>query len=1188
MKHGTWMRWILQLTTAGFATGVRFRTRRRAVGGPRSYGLVPAMVAERLEERVFPAVLMVSSLVDSTSRDGFLTLREAVDIVNAQKQNADHSLTAAERRQITGLLGTADTIEFAPGLMQNAAATIQLSQVGGVVEGNSALVIRRTLTIRGPAGGEVILAGPGHEGDLRLFMVQSGAHLTLDNLTLSDGASDSSGGSLYIQHGATATLNHSTISYSYAHDAGGAIFNFGTLNMTGCTISDNEAHDGGAVMNYGVATLTGSTLSSNSAVDGGAFNSGRDTWAGNVTLTDCVITDNAAVDYGGGLFLDGSTVVLENCTLANNTARSGGGLANFGDLSSVTLNHSTVSGNSATSNGGGIYNAPGNQPVQVGGGDSAGIAILNNCTIADNSAFYGGGLFNLDVAFLTDCIVRGNSADHGGGIYHDARNIVLSKEHGRLTLNSTEISANTASHGGGLLNNGTAAIGMSTFSNNSATQGAAVYNDLGAAYLTASHVADNSSTEGPELFNYLGLLSVDGAVIDANPTLLASTSGNEPSGSRITGPDGTQYIVADFPEGRGIYRIFPGTSEWRVLADKVLDFRIAPNGDVYWLNDRHELYKSQAGYAGNILGTGVQSFTMDQNGTVYQISNLITPGNFALYRSLNAPLLDPVDPPVADDPFCQDPPSDAEVARAAGISSSDGVFFGPGGDFVDLDPTSPIRNVRMVKEPIVDAIDAPRFFPNIGLAQMHVCQYKCTIYYNTELNGDAIGIIYLDKNHLHQYVPEQASASAAPSQIVNRLSIAEPVITGAREVPFPEHSYDSIQSLTSSPNGTIYKLGGDYDGYHLLGQAPSPLVLWQLAPGDSWKIVSRVYQFAIAFDNTLYTLDENHALRYQFPGETDWTTLATGVRSFVRAPDETITAILENGQLLQWRSLAPQPFFLDANVSQISMAPDGTIFALINHQLKTYHLDGSSTVVEHDVLSFGMNAEGTGYVLNTRGELKTLSNGVIGTVLDTHIASFTLTGTGELYALDDRRQLKQLTSRDHWTVLHQNVKQFVVAPNAFENVYILTTRSELLRLEAGTQWYSFGRGMKSLSIDADGVVQTRNRRGQNSFFWSGALAPELDPVGGGNTPLFCMDPPSASAILWVAGLTGSNAATFTVTSEAIVDETGTPDIFNPGGPAELHHCHYKCEIHDDQGRQPDLTVFFDHDYLVRVIPAAQV
>src|SRR5271169_1457966 len=64
---------------------------------------------ESLEGRVAPAVLTVNSTADNTTADNFLTLREAIAVVDGTLGRA---LTAGEQSQITGTLGANDTIAF--------------------------------------------------------------------------------------------------------------------------------------------------------------------------------------------------------------------------------------------------------------------------------------------------------------------------------------------------------------------------------------------------------------------------------------------------------------------------------------------------------------------------------------------------------------------------------------------------------------------------------------------------------------------------------------------------------------------------------------------------------------------------------------------------------------------------------------------------------------------------------------------------------------------------------------------------------------------------------------------------------------------------------------------------------------------------------------------------------------------
>jgi hypothetical protein len=61
----------------------------------------------------------------------------------------------------------------------------------------------------------------------------------------------------------------------------------------------------------------------------------------------------------------------------------------------------------------------------------------------------------------------------------------------------------------------------------------------------------------------------------------------------------------------------------------------------------------------------------------------------------------------------------------------------------------------------VDKIDPPRFFPVAGMAQLHHCHWKCTMYYSETIESGypfpfrvrqpRVEVVYVDKDHLHVY-----------------------------------------------------------------------------------------------------------------------------------------------------------------------------------------------------------------------------------------------------------------------------------------------------------------------------------------------------------------------------------------------------------------------------------------------------
>jgi hypothetical protein len=115
----------------------------------------------------------------------------------------------------------------------------------------------------------------------------------------------------------------------------------------------------------------------------------------------------------------------------------------------------------------------------------------------------------------------------------------------------------------------------------------------------------------------------------------------------------------------------------------------------------------------------------------------------------------PVMPPIRDGypaPLCEDPPSDREVLRALpkGIRGAAYIYE----EFRD--------DIVINKNRIVDKIDPPRFFPLVGLAQVHHCHWECAVYWNetiqsawpfpTYITKPRTQVIYIDKDHLHLYV----------------------------------------------------------------------------------------------------------------------------------------------------------------------------------------------------------------------------------------------------------------------------------------------------------------------------------------------------------------------------------------------------------------------------------------------------
>lgn len=120
-----------------------------------------------------------------------------------------------------------------------------------------------------------------------------------------------------------------------------------------------------------------------------------------VTLTGLTITGgNNSAGSGGGIANLGSLTLTSSFVTGNSGLRGpGGGIWNVGSL---TLNSSSVTGNSARGSGGGVFNR--------------GTVILNDSSVTKNSAgFDGGGIANLGtLTLIGSSSVSGNRADSNG------------------------------------------------------------------------------------------------------------------------------------------------------------------------------------------------------------------------------------------------------------------------------------------------------------------------------------------------------------------------------------------------------------------------------------------------------------------------------------------------------------------------------------------------------------------------------------------------------------------------------------------------------------------------------------------------------------------------------------------------------------------------------------------------------
>jgi hypothetical protein len=216
-----------------------------------------------------------------------------------------------------------------PGTIDDA-----IVEITDPIHTEAGIVVSKDVTIRGLGAETTIVQAhetPDEAPD-RVFLIEEGANVTLESMT--------------IRHGKPSAQD----------EHGGGIYNYGTLTLESCVVTNNTAIGGGGICNYGALTLVNSTVSENTAVD---------------TAPPGVF----ACGGGGGIRSGKGTLTLINTTVSGNQSgtryRGAGGGVRIGCQCTAVFTNSTISGNSSVHSGGGISVVG---PLQ-----------LVNCTISNNT-----------------------------------------------------------------------------------------------------------------------------------------------------------------------------------------------------------------------------------------------------------------------------------------------------------------------------------------------------------------------------------------------------------------------------------------------------------------------------------------------------------------------------------------------------------------------------------------------------------------------------------------------------------------------------------------------------------------------------------------------------------------------------------------------------------------------------------
>jgi predicted outer membrane repeat protein len=229
---------------------------------------------------------------------------------------------------------------------------------------------------------------------------------------------------------------------------GGALYAGGSnVTVKNCVISGNRAlDDGGAVSSSGTFTAINTIFSNNGATDeGGAFYSN----GGLLSFTNCKFLNNSAGGYGGGLYLSGAQGTFTGCTISMNKAVNGGGGLYMGG-STVTITNTTISQNTA-SFGGGIASFGGGRLNISNSTISGNRANGDPVNVGSNVGGAGALLYNVETV-MVQCTISSNVDQTGfiaAGVPHGGGGLNLYG--GNTVIRNSTIAFNSSNgQGGGL------------------------------------------------------------------------------------------------------------------------------------------------------------------------------------------------------------------------------------------------------------------------------------------------------------------------------------------------------------------------------------------------------------------------------------------------------------------------------------------------------------------------------------------------------------------------------------------------------------------------------------------------------------------------------------------------------------------------------------------------------------------
>ena len=300
------------------------------------------------------------------------------DIIYVNGSSGNDSWDGLSATWTSGTSGPKLSIKNATGTVNNGG-TVNIADGNYMGVNNTKITINKNMAIIGQSQTGTVINGTDSAW---IFKIQSGATVTIENLTITNGNAYN-GGAIY--NGGNLTVSDGRFTDNYAYVAGSAIYNHGTLAVVYSSFLNNDADGGfgdpaynfaaGAIYNDGNLTVTDSYFAENCVMygHGAAIHNN-----GVLIITGTDFIGNSAYGSGGAIYNDNTLIMANSNFIANVAYAVGGAIYNIGTLAvtdSSFLNNVAYGACYApyiSTAGGAIYN------------DYGGTYTVNSCQFEGN------------------------------------------------------------------------------------------------------------------------------------------------------------------------------------------------------------------------------------------------------------------------------------------------------------------------------------------------------------------------------------------------------------------------------------------------------------------------------------------------------------------------------------------------------------------------------------------------------------------------------------------------------------------------------------------------------------------------------------------------------------------------------------------------------------------------------------